>query len=47
MRIVNRIIDTGEEYKGYIFETVKDFETLLKIANGDNELYIPKNNNKN
>ena len=47
MRVVNRIIDTGEQYKWYIFETVKDFNTLLKIANKDKELYIPKNNNKN
>ena len=47
MRIVNRIIDTSEQYKGYIFETVKDFDTLLKIANKDKELYIPDFNNIN
>lgn len=41
MSRVNYVIDTGKQYKGYFFETVKDFDTLLQIANTGEDVYVP------
>ena len=43
MMVVNRIIDTGKSYKGYVFETVNDLNTLLQIAHDGENVYSPSN----